>query len=687
MLLPAGPVHAQSAALPESGDAPIISDHEFEAAIPPLDGGGDPELDRPWESIGDFERRIASEQAGDRASEAGDPPLRDPELALPLTRLDAFDAVPLELADGASAAPDAPITYRTELAGLGTADSRTPADLRGMFRELSVLRAGDGKAAGTAVVSARLAEDAALVRRILASEGWFSAAVATRIESGVDGGTLRAIISVAPGRRYALGGVVIDAPPTDPETLIRDSLALRQGEPIVAQRVQDAEARVSLALPQNGYAFARLGQRDILLDPAAGTGVYTLPVDIGPRGRFGGFMTEGDLAFEADHVAVLARFGRGDIYDSRKVDDLREALVATGLFASVSAEPQPTGEPAGEGMEYVTVLVRQDAGPPRTIAATAGYATGEGLRLNGSWTHRNLFPPEGALIVAGTAGTKEQGAGVTFRRSNAGRRDRTFELAAEARRSDFSAYNAYTGRIGAHVSYASTPIWQKTFTYAYGINLLATAEKDFDFARGTRNRRTFYVGGLSGQLGLDLTDDLLDPAKGVRISVLAEPEAALNGGFHPYVRMRLDASGYLPLGKGLVLAGRLGAASIQGSGRLDIAPSRRLYAGGGGSVRGFGYQKLGPLDPDGDPLGGRSLNEASAEVRWRFGEFGLVAFVDAGQAYTSDIPRLSSLRYGAGIGGRFYTNFGPMRLDLATPVNRRKGESRVNVYVSIGQAF
>src|SRR3546814_10565000 len=115
-------------------------------------------------------------------------------------------------------------------------------------------------------------------------------------------------------------------------------------------------------------------------------GDYMLPIEIGPRARFGGFETTGDLAFDVDHVAIMSRFKRGDLYDSRKADDLRQALVATGLFANVAVEPEQTGESVGDGTEYVTMKVTQDAGPPRTIAATAGYSTGQGIRLEGSWT-------------------------------------------------------------------------------------------------------------------------------------------------------------------------------------------------------------------------------------------------------------------------------------------------------------
>jgi translocation and assembly module TamA len=126
---------------------------------------------------------------------------------------------------------------------------------------------------------------------------------------------------------------------------------------------------------------------------------------------------------------------------------------------------------------------------------------------------------------------------------------------------------------------------------------------------------------------------------------------------------------------------------INGAERAQIAPSRRFYGGGGGSVRGFGFQELGPKDPGNRPIGGRSLVEAAAEVRYRFGNYGIVGFLDGGQVYTSSLPGFTDWRFGVGIGGRFYTNFGPMRLDIATPLNRKPGESRLAVYVSIGQAF
>ena len=140
-----------------------------------------------------------------------------------------------------------------------------------------------------------------------------------------------------------------------------------------------------------------------------------------------------------------------------------------------------------------------------------------------------------------------------------------------------------------------------------------------------------------------------------------------------------------------MIAGRVRFGSILGASRDMIAPSRRFYAGGGGSVRGYGYQKLGPRDANGDPIGGRSLAEFGLEARIRLsafgGNFGIVPFIDGGSLTTGSAPRLGKWQIGAGIGARYYSSFGPIRIDVGTPLNRQAGDSRIAVTVSLGQAF
>src|SRR3546814_12343095 len=141
--------------------------------------------------------------------------------------------------------------------------------------------------------------------------------------------------------------------------------------------------------------------------------------------------------------------------------------------------------------------------------------------------------------------------------SDLGRRDRTFELVTEVTRSTYDAFNAITGRVAARVSYDSTPIWQKKFTYSYGVELIATREDDYDFATGDRSYDFYTILGLTGQVGMDRTDSLLDPTKGFRITSLIQPEGSLAGSFSPSARLRRDISGHYPVTDSIVPPGRV----------------------------------------------------------------------------------------------------------------------------------
>ena len=607
----------------------------------------------------------------------------DPALGTPLVPLEGAAAeTPPAISTTDAPAPD--IRYRVTLEGLAK------VGLEARFKALSALLSKGRKAGNAAQVSARADEDKALAERLLRSEGYFDAVASTVVGPVPDkDGQLLVALTATPGPRYALGSITITGAAPEPRGFALEALELKTGDPIVAADVEGGEARIALRLPERGYPFVVVGQRDILLDGATHVGDYTLPLTPGRKARFGGFRIAGDEVFDARHIALLPRFKAGQIYDSRQLDDLRQALVGTSLLSGVAVRPVATGVVAEDGTEVVDLEVNQTKGPWRVLAGGLGYGTGEGFKATGSWTHRNLFPPEGALTVSAVAGTQEQSVNAQFRRSNAGQRDRAFQIGTSVARQRFDAYNAETFNLNASLSRSSTPTWQKRWTWSLGGELIASRETAFDAAQADRDRGTYFIAALPLQLGYDRSNSLLDPTKGFRLTARVSPEAQkrTSGGFQSYGRGLFEASGYFPISDAFVLAGRARLGSIVGAPRDDIAPSRRLYAGGGGSVRGFGYQQLGPRDADNNPLGGRSLTEFGAEVRYRFGNFGVVPFLDAGRVGEKSMPSISGMRYGAGIGGRYYTNFGPMRVDIATPLGRRPGEARVALYISIGQAF
>ena len=606
----------------------------------------------------------------------------DPALSAPLPPLEQFDVQPAPVPT-AEVTAERPTSVRYDVA----IDGLPSGDLRDQFRSLSTLEEGEGDPVTGAQIDARIEEDRGLIDRLLRSDGYYAGQVDSVTEP-VEGqaGRLLVSLTVTPGTRYRFDQVRVDMPSGAALDLVGREFDLKPGAFIVANEVIAAEAELQLRLPEQGFPFAKVGEHDILLNDERAVGNYSLPLTPGPLSSFGRVRLAGEPVFDERHAQLLARFDSGERYDSRMAEDLRRAMIATGLYSTVAVQPVDTGVDAPDGSRIVNVETRVAPGPQRQLAASAGYATGEGLRVEGLWRHRNLFPPEGALTLRAVAGTREQRTAAEIRKSNWGQRDRALSFLFDVANETRDAYRSYTLTLGGRVARESTPIWQKRWTYAAGVDLVASRERDRTAPPGT-GRRNFFTGALPLQVGYDRSNSLLDPTRGFRITARTSPEISFQSSGFSYVRSQIEGSGYFPFGDSFVLAGRARAGFITGAERDRIAPTRRFYAGGGGSVRGYGYQELGPEDEDGDPLGGRSLAEASIEARYRFGDYGAVAFVDAGQLYTSTLPTFSDLRYGVGVGARYYTSFGPIRLDVATPLGRRSGEPRVAVYVSIGQAF
>jgi len=362
------------------------------------------------------------------------------------------------------------------------------------------------------------------------------------------------------------------------------------------------------------------------------------------------------------------------------VEDLRQALVATGLVSSLSMTPKD----AGDG-EHVDLAIDARPAPLRTIAGELGYGTGEGYRAEVSWTHRNFFPPEGSVTLRGVLGTQEQTASFTYRRNNFRRRDNVLTGLLSVSNIKRDAYDARTVTLSGSLERQTNILFQKKWVWRVGGELIASDEADA-FSNG--NRRTFFIGAVPLSLTYDGSDDLLNPTKGFRLGGRFSPELSFQNSTFAYARVQVDGSVYQPMTDRVVLAARARFGTILGSTVDRIAPSRRFYAGGGASVRGYGYQAIGPrYGPDDDPVGGKSLAEFSLESRIRFGNFGLVPFVDAGNISTSFLPRFRDLRIGAGMGVRYYSSFGPIRIDVGTPINPQPGDPKVAVYVSLGQAF
>ncbi|MFL0585253.1 autotransporter assembly complex family protein [Sphingomonas olei] len=584
-------------------------------------------------------------------------------------------------AQQATAAQTGETRYAWRIDGLD--DMASPL-LRERFAALSVLDQNDGEAANAAQLDRRAREDSTLLVTLLRAQGYYDAEVEPRIDT-VDGRPL-VILTATPGPIYRLKEVTIDgvAAAGDKATALRDAFGVKPDDPVDADRITTGEAKLRVEAGEQGFPFAKVGEPEVTIDREARTATLDISVDPGTARVFGQIRANpNNRVFDAEHAQEIARFEPGKPYYAPALDDLRRALVQTGLVSVAEVTPVPGTTP-----DTVDIDVRLEPAPPRTIAGEIGYGTGEGARVEASWTHRNLFPPEGALTLRSVLGTREQLGAVTFRRNNFKGRDRVLTAQISAAHTNREAYEANTFSLSGSLERQTNIFFQKTWTWSLGAELVASDERDVIVSTGEPRRRTFFIAAAPTSLVYDGSDDLLNPTRGFRLGGRFSPEVSLQGSAFGYARTQVDASAYKSVSDGVVLAGRIRLGTIVGAPRDAIAPSRRFYAGGGASVRGYGYQLIGPRDPNNDPIGGRSLAEFAIEGRIKaFGDFGIVPFFDGGNIYTSALPDFSGLRYGAGVGVRYYSNFGPIRVDVGTPLNPQPGDSRVAVYVSLGQAF
>jgi translocation and assembly module TamA len=584
------------------------------------------------------------------------------------------------------------------------------------FKDLSALRELDDGEEAAPQVAARARADEELLGDILRTYGYYNGEVVRQLSGGRREGIAAAQapdapvgdaeaasrepsvrFDIIPGERYRFGRIDLGALPAlrEPDvTRLTDAFGIRTGDPLYADRIVEQELELRVALGETGYPFAEMGEPELLIDHARTEGDLT--IDVQPRGKyvFGQVLSNDPRFLPSKHLGRIARFDPGDVYQQSLETDLRRAILATGLVSSVTLTPRETKPPAGDQPGEVAIDVALERAPLRTIAGGIGYGTEDGFKLEGRWEHRNLFPPEGALRLRGIIGTREALASVGVRRNNFRGRDQV--LSADLYASDINTLAVVSRGFGLKTSFekVSNLLFQKPLSWQVGGELLYTDERNRQVrsAPGTPlPRRAYLIGGLFGTVTLDGSDDLLDPTKGYRATLFLAPEVSRSQGAQSfYLRAQGDASYYQSFGD-VVLAGRVRAATIQGAAAADIAPSRRLYAGGGGSVRGYGFQGVGPRDAVGNPTGGASLVEFGLEARIPTplfaGALEVVPFVDAGSVSTGSTPDFGEIRYGAGVGIRYKTSFGPIRVDVAAPLNPTRFDSPVVVYVSLGQAF
>ena len=577
-------------------------------------------------------------------------------------------------------------TYRTDITG---APGDEILDLLKKTSQLLVLK--DRPPATIAALRRRVAEDEQRFREVLESQGYYDAKLESTLK--LDDGAVAVEIVITPGERFTVAALDLrldrDVPASQVllgQTYLPPLRALI-GKPARADDVIKAEDDAIAILRDRGFPFAARGDRETAVEHETHQVRVALPVKLGPRAVFGETHFVGLDKINEAYMDRSVPWISGTLFDFSRLEDLRRTFVDAGLFASVKVEPVDTRDMADDSPLDVNVVVVE--GAHRSITLGTNYARDAGFGGSAGWTHRNLFGGAEKLDLKVDGTQLEQTGGATFEKPNFLRRKQTLKLSAGVKHSDTEAFEGWSGTSTAGLERKLGTDW----IVGAGVSLDVS-----DLTQnGVSNRST--LAGLPMTVvrapmiaTRSITQYFVDQTQGWRLNATTTPYAGEYQGATKFLRTEVEGDVYFPLDsrEWRVLAARLKVGTIIGAGSARMPPDKRFYAGGGGSVRGFGYQLVSPLDADGTPVGGRGLLESSLEMRYRISDsIGVVPFIDIGGVSPTSLPgKDTRFAIGAGIGARYYTGFGPLRVDFALPVNPRGGiDKGFQFYLSFGQAF
>lgn len=559
-----------------------------------------------------------------------------------------------------------------------TSETATPSLLSDLRSELRV-----SDAAETVFEARRQARQTAeKAENYLNSLGYYAPEIAFAVEPGIPPiGRVR----IEPGPRFRLADISINTGPQPLSGSAREALeqvqTLEPGEIALPKSILAEEAGLIAALKAVGYADAVAEDRTVIGDREAATLDLTYNLSPGPRVLLGEVIYSDGTRTRRDYLDRMIPFERRELYSPQTLSAFTRRLNATRLYrlASVTLDDTPTSI-TETGDEVRNVRVQIEERDRYTLTSGTSYSTSEGPGLTASLTRRNATRRGDTLTGAMTLATLERAFEVEWRIPNVTAFDRTLVLSADIGREETDAFDKEAISLsGAFEVRAS-----RRLTYSLGAASEVTREED---AFEQRDQQI-----LSSSLGvrLDYANDPLDATKGWRIDARGEPGVVIGDREAQYLSLNGQISAYQPIDRDqhFVIATRLRSGFVYGAALSDLPVSRRFFAGGGGSARGFEFQSVGPRDDDGTPTGGRGLLEVSGEMRWRReGPLGFVAFFDGASVTENEGVSLDDVRYSAGLGVRYDTVIGPLRFDIATPLDPRDGDSPIQLYVSVGQAF
>ena len=492
-------------------------------------------------------------------------------------------------------------------------------------------------------------------------------------------------IEVNPGPEFTFGHVDLkqdEITPGVPATL--STYGVVSGEPAESGRILSAEAQIVEAYRARGFPYAMIVDRQVVADHANSTLDVVISVEPGPAATIGRATVSGLERTDPAFAQMMAQVPTGAPYSPKEVRKITERLRELGIFGSVVVTEGETLDENGQIPLTIEVSERKS----RVIGAGVTYTSTEGLGAEGYWRHRNLFGRGETLSVEGGVGRVlsngfddlDYTAAVGFGKPGV--------LGPSTRFDSRLAFEHLNPE-----SFTTTTIsFENTLTREFSDRLTGSAGVTVEYSNilDAFGEQDFLLVGVPLTIEYDSRDDPANPSRGIHAQFSSEPLFDVIGNNAFWINQGSVAT-YQRVDEGgrLILAARLAAGSIVGANIDSIPANRRFFPGGGGSVRGFAYRNIGPRDVDGEVTGGRSFIEGQLEARIKVTDkIGVVPFVDVGASYAREIPDFSeNFSVGVGAGIRYFTPIGPLRFDVAVPLNPENGDPDVAFYIGLSQSF
>ncbi len=562
--------------------------------------------------------------------------------------------------------------YRVEFSG-------APNGLGDALKLVSTLSAGKREYPTTAALRRAARADIEPLENALKAAGYYRGTVKADVERAEDGGKPKVTFVIEPGPKFTIADYRIvyadEGDETRPATLA--ALDIKADGAADGAALQAAQQKFLSALWDKGYPAARMAGRRAEADLSGETATAIFTFESGPRATFGEIRIEGADETEEKYIDSLKTWTPGEPFERSKLVTYRDRLAETGIFGSIDVAP---GAPEDDGT--APVLVTLDERKRRTIGVGLSYSTSEGPGARLFFEYRNLFHAGERLNVEMEGSEVKQSLEADLTKPLPLFPGAVFgELNFINETTD--AYDARTVEIAAGLSRK----WldDRLETRA-GVGFETSSVRVSELRTDASDERTYFL-SLPLSATWDTEDSLLNPTKGVRATLSVTPYA----GSDMFTQAEATVRTRINFGPDDILTaafrGRLGGTI--GSSLSNLPANKRYYAGGGASVRGYDYQSIGALDAEDAPIGGRSVIEGSFEGRVRVTQnIQLAAFLDAGAVSPNAFPDFTGDYFmGAGGGVRYFTPVGPIRVDVAVPLDKRDSDRSFQLYISLGQSF